>query len=148
LFAEGFKAHQERRLAAAMERYREALRLDPAFYEASFNLGLAAFELKDSPTSLAAYETALAIDPRSVDARYNFALALQRGNYLIDAADELEKILARHPDESRAHFSLGKLYAERLSRFDLARLHYRRLLELQPHHPQATAIRYWLAAHP
>lgn len=28
------------------------------------------------------------------------------------------------------------------------RPHYRKVLELEPNHPQAVSIRYWLAAHP
>ncbi len=148
VFSEGLTAHQERRLTAAIEAYREAVRLDPSSYEACYNLGLATYEVKDFAASLAAYEAALAIDPGSVDARYNFSLALQRANFLLDAADELSRLLANQPNNANAHFSLGKLYAERLARLDLARTHYRKVLELQPRHPQAATIRYWLAAHP
>lgn len=147
-FSEGLKAHQERRLTAAIEAYRNAIRLDPSYFEAQYNLGLAAYETQDLAVSLAAYERALAVDPKSGDARYNFSLALQRAGYWLDAVDELDKLLVSHPEDAKVHFSLGKLYAERLARTDLAKVHYRKVLDLQPLHPQASAIRYWLAAHP
>jgi hypothetical protein len=47
----------------------------------------------------------------------------------------------------RVHFSLGHLYAEYLGRTDLARAHYRKVLEMDSQHAQASAIRYWLQAH-
>ena len=72
-------------------------------------------------------------------------IAAGEGNYLIDAGNELEKLLQDNPEETRGHLSLAKLYADQLGRVDLARLHYRRVLEIDPKHPQAAAIRFWLA---
>ena len=40
------------------------------------------------------------------------------------------------------------LYAQRLSEPRKARAHYVQLLQLEPQHPQATAIRFWLEANP
>ena len=148
IFAEGLNAHRERRLAAAIAAYREALKLDPSFYQANYNLGLAAYEVNDLGQSLIAYEYALAIEPGSADARYNLALSLEQARFYLDAANELEKLLADRASETKGHFALAKLYAERLARIDLARVHYRRVLELEPQYPDAPAIRYWLAAHP
>lgn len=148
LFAQGVKAHRERRLTAAIEAYREAIKLDRSFFEAHYNLGLAAYDIKNLPQSLSSYEEALSINPTSSNARYNFALALEQAGFIRDAASELEKLLADNPEESRAHFILAKLYADELSQPKLARLHYSKVLALEPQHPDATAIRYWLVAHP
>ena len=52
------------------------------------------------------------------------------------------------PGEARAHVALANLYAQQLGQPARAREHYLRLLELDPQHPQATAIRYWLEANP
>jgi tetratricopeptide (TPR) repeat protein len=145
-FAQGVQAHRERRLADAVRAYQQAGKLDPAFYEAHYNLGLAAYELKQSGQSLSAYEAALSIKPTSANALYNFALALQMAGYFQDAALELEKLLKNNPSEARAHFLLASLYADNLARPDLARVHYRKVLELEPQHPEALAIRFWLAA--
>jgi Flp pilus assembly protein TadD len=147
-FAQGIQAQKQRRLAAAIEAYQEATRLDPGYFEAQYNLGLAAYETEDWPRSLKAYELALALDPASLDARYNFALALQAANYPRDAALELEKILSAAPDEARAHLTLAVLYAQKLSQPQLAREHYLKVLKVDPRHPQAAAIRYWLANNP
>ena len=66
----------------------------------------------------------------------------------MDAATELERLLATSPDEADAHLVLGNLYAEQLRQPDKARAHYLRVLELKPKHPRATAIRFWLKANP
>ncbi len=76
IFAEGLNAHRERRLAAAIAAYREALKLDPSFYQANYNLGLAAYEVKDLGQSLIAYEYALAIEPETGDASSASILAI------------------------------------------------------------------------
>ena len=109
---------------------------------------MAAYSLKELSQSLSAYETALSINSTSADARYNFALALQQGGYFQDAARELETVLEQNPGEARAHLTLAGLYAEKLSQLGLARTHFQRVLELEPQHPQASAIRFWLAANP
>jgi tetratricopeptide (TPR) repeat protein len=147
-FAQGVKAQREQRLAAAMTAYRQAIKLDPSFFEANYNLALASREAGDLSSTLNSYEQALAIVPDSINARYNFAFTLQEMGYFRDAANELEKVLRQNPNETRAHLLLGNLYAQRLDQVATARDHYLKVLETEPQHPQATQIRYWLAAHP
>lgn len=146
--AKGVEAHRAKRLAEAIEAYKQAVQADPSCFEAYYNLGVAAHELKSYPTALAAYETALALVPDSTLARYNFALVLRDAGYLLDAAAELQKVVTADPTDARAHLALGNLYAQRLGNRAQARVHYLRVLELEPAHPQATAIRYWLAGNP
>ena len=147
-YAQGAQAQRANRLADAAAAYAQAGGVDPSYFEAYFNLGLVAYELRNYRSSLAAWETALAIRPESTDARYNFALALKAAKFQVDAANELEKLLAAAPNETRAHLVLGILYAEPLRQPAKARLHYQRVLELDPRHPQAAVIRYWLTANP
>jgi len=130
-----------------MRAYRLAVQRDANFYEAYYNLGLAATEARDLPAALAAYERALAVVPGSADARYNLALVLRQANRLNDAVNELGKVLAGYPNETRAHLALANIYAQQLRQPAQARPHYLKVLELEPHHPQAGAIRDWLASH-
>jgi tetratricopeptide (TPR) repeat protein len=147
-YEQGVKLRETGRASDAAQFFRQAVKSDPAYFEAQFNLALAEFESKQYKKSLTAWETALAIRPDSTDASYNFALALKAANYPLDAAKELEKILAANPDEARAHLALGNLCAEQLRDTAQARAHYLRVLDLSPNHPQAGAIRYWLVSHP
>ena len=148
LFGQGLQSQQGRHYAEAIQSYQRAIAIDPAYFDAYYNLGLAATESGKLPLSLDAYETALAIRPDSVDARYNFALALKQSNYPIDAANELERALAFHPNDARSHLALANLYAQQLGQPAKARLHYLKVLDSDPRNPQAAAVRYWLTANP
>lgn len=148
LFRQGVEAHQVGKVEQAGKSYRQALEKDPAYYEAYYNLGLLAFQVSDWKAALHSYETALSINPDAVAARLNLGQALEKANYPQDAVNELEKAVAAKPDEVRGHLSLGNLYAQKLAQPSKAREHYLKVLELEPRHPQAEAIRYWLAAHP
>jgi len=147
-FAQGVQLQRANRLGEAVAAYKQATQLDASYFEAHYNLGLVTYESRNYRQSLAAWENALAVRPDSTDARYNFALALKAANYTRDAASELEKVLVANPNEARAHLVLGNLYAEPLHEPAKARVHYLRVLELDPRHPQSTAIRYWLVANP
>ena len=147
-FAAAVKAQRAGQTRTALAGYKKAVAADPAYFEAHYNGGLAAYELSNWPESLKAYEHALALRPDSIDARYNFALALKSANYLEDSALQLGQILRMRPDESRAHLSLGNLYAYKLNQPLLARQHFTKVLEHDPFNPQASEIRFWLANHP
>ena len=147
-FKRGIKAQKSGNRALAVTEYQSAVKADPAYYDAYYNLGLAAMDGGDFRLSLWAYEIALALKPEAEDARYNFALALKAGGYPQDAAIELKRLHSANPSDARAHLSLGNLYAQQPDQIDLAREHYRTVLELNPRHQDAAKIRYWLAANP
>ncbi len=147
-FKRGVQAQKDRHWADALEAYRQAIKSDPAYFEATYNSALVARDVGDLSASLATYEKALAIMPESINSRYNFAFTLQEAGYFQDAANELQRLLGQNPNETRAHLLLGNLAAQRLSQISLARDHYQKVLEAEPQHPQATQIRFWLASHP
>ncbi|HXG48312.1 MAG TPA: tetratricopeptide repeat protein [Methylomirabilota bacterium] len=147
-FARGVQVHQKALNAQAVTEYEAAIRADPAYFEAHYNLGVALADLGRVRDALAAYEQALAIRPESADARYNFALTLKQGGHPVDAAAELEKLLRMHPTEARARLLVATIYAQQLGQPQRAREHYVRLLELDPRHPEAARIRYWLVSNP
>ena len=146
--ATGVKNQRSGNPRGALSDYQRAIDADPAYFEAHYNRGLAAYELGMWPDSLKAYEHALAIRPDSTDARYNFALALKSANYIEDAIQQLVQLLKTQPGETRAHLSLANLYAYKMNQPALARLHFAKVLETEPRHPQASEIRFWLASHP
>ena len=147
-FTQARQYEQNSGLADALQSYRQATELDPAWFEAQYNYGVIAYRLHNYSQSLAAYEMALAINPDSVDARYNFALALKAAGYVTDAVMELKKILATNPDEVRAHLALGNICAQQLYDPVQARQQYLKVLELDPRNPQAADIQLWLSSNP
>lgn len=143
-FNAALEAQRGKRLEEAAASYRKAILADGSFYEAHYNLQLVELERGNLPAALSEAETALAITAGSVNARYNFALALDRSGFAQDAAMELEKILKVSPAETRAHLLLGSLYAQKLNDIPMAKSHFAKVLELEPQHAQAPAIRKWL----
>jgi tetratricopeptide (TPR) repeat protein len=146
-FLQGSQAEQEHRPADAVAAYRKAAQLDPTYFEAHFNLGVAATETGDLALAVKAYQDALGLVPDALDARYNYALVLKQSGHLKEAAAQLETVLSRYPNESRAHLALGNLCAQQLKDDDRARQHYSRVLELEPTNSQGDAIRHWIAEH-
>lgn len=145
---QGNGARRQSRYSDAILAYRNALLSDPANFDAAYLLGLTQQNTSDYAASCQSFELALAINPKSSDARYGFAWSLQKAKFPQDAANELEKALEQSPTDAKANLLLATIYAQNLGQPRLARDHYRRVLETDPHHPQATAIRFWLAANP
>ena len=147
-FTRAREFEQDLRWTDVLQSYRQAAELDPGWFEAQYNCGVVAYRLRNYNQSLSAYEMALAIQPDSADARYNFALALKAAGYVTDAVNELEKIVAAKPNEVRAHLALGGIYAQQLHDPARARLHYLKVLEVNPGVPQAGDIQLWLSSNP
>lgn len=148
LFAEARRAQQAHHLTDAVNSYRAAAQQDPAYFEAFYNLALVQSEAANVSAAITAYESALAIRPDSLDARYNLALACRQNSDFTRAAVELEKLLQKYPTETRVHLALGNLYAQELHEPGKARPHYLKILEIDPHNPQAGNIRFWLTSNP
>jgi Flp pilus assembly protein TadD len=147
-FVEGARAQQAKQLEEAASAYRKATQLDPPYFEAYYNLGVVSVQVGNLPQALAAYEVAVGIQPESHDARFNFALALKQANYPVDAANELEKVLAKSPNDVYAHYALANICAQYLRQTTKAREHYEKVLALSPNFPQAAAVHDWLWANP
>ena len=147
-FQQGIGAHQRRDLVTASAQYRRATEVDPTFHEAFHNLALVAMDQGDLSLALLACEQALLIRPSDAETRRNFASALKQARYPQDAAEQLELYLAAKPTDSAFHLAAAGLYAGELDDPAKARTHYESVLALEPSHPQAGAIRGWLASHP
>ena len=143
-FEDGNGAQKREEWQRAKAAYLEAAKADPAWFDARFELGQAAYYTGDTDLALQAFEYALAIEPNDGPARFNFGMSLVQGNYYAAAARELETFLQFDPDNAQAHFEAGRLYAQKLNDVARAAVHYKRVIGLKPGHPQAVTIRYWL----
>ena len=147
-FQQGIGAHQRRDLINAAAQYRRATEVDPSFHEAYHNLALVALDQGDLNLALVACEQALLLRPADSESRRNFAVALKQAGHSQDAAEQIELFLAAKPTETALHLAVAGLYAGELDDPAKARTHYELVLALEPSHPQAAAIRGWLASHP
>ena len=143
-FDDGDGAQKREEWQRAKAAYLEASKADPAWFDARFELGQAAYYTGDTDLALQSFEHALAIKPNDGPARFNFAKSLVQGNYYAAAARELVTFLQFDPDNAQALFEAGRLYAQELNDVARAAVHYKRVIGLKPGHSQAVTIRYWL----
>ena len=144
IFAQAFHRHRLQELDEAIAGYRKVLEENPAHQQAYVNIALAMQVRGKVKESLPIYEKALAINPLSKVTRHGFASALNRSEYYVDAAREFHKLLEVYQDYVPAHLGLAVIYSEHLKVPEQAEGHYRRILELNPQHPEAANIRQWL----
>ena len=144
IFDQAFQQHRLQELDEAIEGYRKVLKENPAHQQAYVNIALAMQVQGEVKESLPIYEKALAINPLSKVTRHGFAAALNQGEYYIDAAQEFQKLLEVYRDYVPGHLGLAVIYSEHLKVPAQAEIHYRRILELNPQHPEAANIRQWL----
>ena len=144
IFDQAFHHHRLQELDEAIAGYRKVLKENPAHQQAYVNIALAMQVQGEVKESLPIYEKALAINPLSKVTRHGFATALNRSEYYIDAAREFQKLLEVYRDYVPAHLGLAVIYSEHLKVPEQAEIHYRRILELNPQHPEAANIRQWL----
>jgi tetratricopeptide (TPR) repeat protein len=104
-------AQEPGRLPEAISQYREAVRIQPDYPEAHFNLGsaLAHSDLSDRlPEAIAEYQTALRLKPVYVEAYYNLGNALSRmPGRLPEAIAQYRAALKIQPSLAEAHENLG-----------------------------------------
>lgn len=144
MFDAAFHHHRINELDKAIAGYRNVLAVNPAYQQAYVNIALAMQVQGEVAEALPVYEQALAINPLSKVTRHGFASALSRSEYYVDAAQEFHKLLEVYKDDLSAHLALGGLYSDHLKNPDKAEVHFRKVLELSPQHPQAASIRQWL----
>ena len=141
---DGVTAQKSKEWQRAKAAYLEAVKADPVWFEARFKLGQASYYTGETSLALQSFENALSIDPNDGPARFNFAMSLVQGNYYADAVQELETFLQFDPNSVQGHLEAGNIYAEKLRDIEKAAIHYKRVIGLNPDHPQAVNMRYWL----
>jgi len=101
-------AYRERGdLATAIDLYRRALALDPAYAQAHSNLGSALAASGDPDSAISHYEEALASDAGRGDFRFNFGNALLALGRYTEAEEQFRQALASWPEDAEALNNLG-----------------------------------------
>lgn len=124
------------RTAEAIERFREALALQPDYLEAHNNLGSALLKLGRADAALAHYEAALRVVPDSTKTLNNLAVALLALNRPAEAQAQAERALQFDPRYAEAHFNRGNALG-RQGRLADAVAAFESALEFAPAHRRA-----------
>jgi tetratricopeptide (TPR) repeat protein len=115
----------------ATQVYREAVRLDPGFPSARYNLGRAYLEAGDLEKGIAEMREVLRLHPDFPEAHQALGMAYTRQGGFAEAITHLERALVLNPDLTVVRNHLGRIYlAQR--RLDEAIQTFRSLVERAP----------------
>jgi superkiller protein 3 len=99
---------RRRDFAKEAKSYEEALRLDPKYSRAHFNLAVALEDLGRQKDALDHYGQAIALEPLAPDAHLNRAMLLLQLERYADAVAGFKKALEVAPDNAEAWYDLGE----------------------------------------
>ncbi len=136
----GLECEEAGDLPAAITAYREALRKQPAFAEAAFNLGNVLRARGEHGEAEKAYRLAVQLDPGLAEGWYNLADMAEQGGALSESVQHLEQALRIDPDYADAHYNLARCL-EALARSGEAARHWSSYLRLDPSSDWADAAR-------
>jgi tetratricopeptide (TPR) repeat protein len=115
----------------AVEAYRRALEIDPAFADAHCNLGTVYYNRGRRPAALECFRRALKLEPLHLEANFNAASLLEEQRAEEAALGHYRTVLRVDPLYVDAHVNIALLY-EKLGLPAKARDHWRRYLQIDP----------------
>ncbi|MDP8247486.1 MAG: tetratricopeptide repeat protein [Candidatus Tritonobacter lacicola] len=124
------------RLNKAIDRYSEALRINPDHAGALNKLGEALALQGRFDEAVARYSEALRISPGYAEAHYNLGKALARKGAFDEAILHYSRAIRFKPGHAAAHYNLGNALAAQ-GAFDAAVAQYAEALRIKPDHEKA-----------
>lgn len=82
--------------------------------------------------------------PQDIDAHKELVSVYKEQGRLAEAVEVLESALGKEPQRADIHLELGLLYYSNPASLDKAMAHFRKVLALDPAHPQKRVIEIWL----
>ena len=91
----------------AIDSYKNALKINPHFAEAYYNMGIAQKGTGDLEEAIESYKQALKIKPNYVEAYYNMGNLLKDKGDLEEAIESYKQALKIKPDHAEAYNNIG-----------------------------------------
>jgi hypothetical protein len=98
-------------IAAAVQKFRSALMMDPNDLQANIGLGNLEFDSNQWDSAVLHYSKALEKDPKNADVRVDRAIAYHSLGQDPKAKEELLRVTKEHPDHRNAWLNLGVVSA-------------------------------------
>lgn len=130
-------AHKEQgEKERAIKAIKEAIMLDPDYYEAFVEAGILSLEMK-SPLTVDYLTHAINLRPNKVDARYALAMYYQEKGMLNEAIQEYYTMISIDKNFVHAHFNLGYIHLVELQLYDQAIGHFNTAIQINPRFAEA-----------
>jgi len=131
-FALGCALRKQDQLDEAMQEFRLAAKLDPAYYPAHINLAMGLFLTGHTDEAIKEFQTALRLHHDDA-AYFNLANAYIQAKQIDKAVPLYQQALQLNPRYVAAHSNLAAALTL-LQQYDKALLHYQLALQLDPDH--------------
>ena len=109
----GIELAQQGNHLAALEEFRDAIRLSPDYAEAFYNLGVSLDQIGDLDQALEAFRSAVRFRPDSAPIRLRLGGALLKKDDLAAATQELRRAVELDPKSADAHYNLALALGQR-----------------------------------
>jgi tetratricopeptide (TPR) repeat protein len=148
LFQQGVTFIQNQQLDGAIERFQQAIALDPQLVPAQYNLGLALRQKGDIQGAATAFYRTIQIKPDWALAYANLGAALLEGGNLPQAQEYLERAIVLDPQSAIGYYNLGLVYQQQRqpSQARPALTTAKQLYDRQNNRPGAALAQKWLNA--
>ncbi|MDE2998986.1 MAG: tetratricopeptide repeat protein [Gemmatimonadota bacterium] len=127
--------------------FEKAIALKPQFVAAHYNVGDLYYRTGQFDAAVEAYRRAIALNPGYARAHSNLGNAYHGLRDYEQAISAYEQAVALDPGYAEGYYNLGVVY-HTLGDVEKTRTCFRKVLDLAPRHPQAPALRSWLAMNP
>jgi len=136
LTAEGDREAEQKNSDKALEKYNQAIKLDPSYWLAYFSRGRVYLERKQLDEALADFDEVINLNANNAEAYVGRGDVYWQKRDLVNALPAYTRAIQLNPDLSNAYVNRGKVLAEQGSR-DQAMDDYNRAIELSRSNPFA-----------
>ena len=124
------------RLDNAEKEFKDAIKINPDYAIAHYNLGILLDDLKRYDEAEKEYRKAIRINPDYADAYYNLGILLKDLKRFEEAEKEYREVIRINPNDGEARNNLGNLLSN-LKRFEEAEKEYREVIRINPDYAKA-----------
>ncbi len=130
-YRKGERLAKEGQFTEAVAAYRQAIRLEPDYPQAYYEMGLAYAGLNQYPDAVKAFKEAARLQPEMGLIYENLGVVYIKMGQWREARDALAEAIRLHPDSPEAHYNLG-LANGKLTRDQEARAQFAEAVRLAP----------------
>jgi tetratricopeptide (TPR) repeat protein len=128
---QGIALREQGRTEEAIKHYLQALRSNPDYARAYYNLSNAYAEQGKYKKVIEACKQAIRINPDYADAHYNLGVAYGESGKYEEAIEAFKQVIRIDPDHLQAHYNLGGVYA-RLGKYREAIEAFQQVIRIDP----------------
>lgn len=110
LYYEGIYLSEDEKYQAAIEKYKQALKIDDKFSFAWDNMGLCYRKVNDYKQAINCYEKSVKLDPKAKTPLKNMAVAYSLMGNQKKASEQYEKFVSFYPNDPEGYYGAARSY--------------------------------------